>query len=104
MSAGLDGGPDAVAFDWTSVASYLDRLDGKSLNVATLVGNTPGRFAALWWGAEPRARRAGRGGNDGPAHAGARKSQRAVVREALQDGAFGLSSGLDYPPGAYATT
>jgi N-acyl-D-amino-acid deacylase len=27
-----------------------------------------------------------------------------VVREALEDGAFGLSSGLDYPPGAYATT
>jgi N-acyl-D-amino-acid deacylase len=91
MNAGLDGDPDAVAFDWTSVASYLDRLDGKSLNVATLVGNTPVRIAALGW-------------NDEPADAAAIKSQRAVVREALQDGAFGLSSGLDYPPGAYATT
>jgi hypothetical protein len=30
--------------------------------------------------------------------------QRAVLDEALADGAFGLSSGLDYPPGAYATT
>jgi N-acyl-D-amino-acid deacylase len=91
MNAGLDGDPDGVAFDWTSVASYLDRLDGKSLNVATLVGNTPVRIAALGW-------------NDQPADAEAIKSQRAVVREAMQDGAFGLSSGLDYPPGAYATT
>ncbi len=28
----------------------------------------------------------------------------AILREAMEDGAFGLSSGLDYPPGAYATT
>ena len=53
MNAGLDGDPDSVAFDWTSVASYLDRLDGKSLNVATLVGNTPVRIAALGWNDEP---------------------------------------------------
>ena len=26
------------------------------------------------------------------------------LREAMEDGAFGLSTGLDYPPGAYATT
>ncbi len=26
------------------------------------------------------------------------------LREAMEDGAYGLSSGLDYPPGAYATT
>jgi N-acyl-D-amino-acid deacylase len=91
MNAGLDGDPEGVAFDWTSVASYLDRLDGKSLNVATLVGNTPVRIAALGW-------------DDQPADAQAIERQRAVVREAMQDGAFGLSSGLDYPPGAYATT
>ena len=91
MNAGLDGDPDGVAFDWTGVASYLDRLDGKSLNVATLVGNTPVRIAALGW-------------HDHPADTKAIESQRAVVREAMQDGAFGLSSGLDYPPGAYATT
>ena len=27
-----------------------------------------------------------------------------MLREAMADGAFGLSSGLDYPPGSYATT
>ena len=29
---------------------------------------------------------------------------RAMLREGMAEGAFGLSSGLDYPPGAYATT
>ena len=28
----------------------------------------------------------------------------AMLGEAMEEGAFGLSSGLDYPPGAYATT
>ena len=28
----------------------------------------------------------------------------SLLREAMAEGAFGLSSGLDYPPGAYATT
>ena len=91
MNAGLDGDPEGLAFDWSSVASYLDRLNGRSLNVATLVGNTPVRIAALGW-------------DDVPADAGAIDRQRKVLREALEDGAFGLSSGLDYPPGAYATT
>jgi len=27
-----------------------------------------------------------------------------LLREALEEGAFGLSTGLDYPPGSYATT
>ena len=91
MNAGLDGDPPGVAFDWSTVASYLDRLDGRSLNVATLVGNTPVRIAALGW-------------DDRPADASAIASQRSVVREAMEDGAVGLSRGLDYPPGAYATT
>ena len=29
---------------------------------------------------------------------------RAMLREAMEEGAIGLSSGLDYPPGAYAST
>ena len=28
----------------------------------------------------------------------------ALLREGMEEGAFGLSSGLDYPPGSYATT
>jgi len=91
MNAGLDGDPEGVAFDWSSVASFLERLAGRSLNVATLVGNTPVRIAALGW-------------DDAPPTPRAIRTMRGVVREAHEEGAFGLSSGLDYPPGAYATT
>ena len=49
LDAGLDGRPD-IDYDWTSVASYLDRYDGTvSLNVATLIGNSQLRIAALGW-------------------------------------------------------
>jgi N-acyl-D-amino-acid deacylase len=91
MNAGLDGDPAGVAFDWSSVSGYLDRLDGQSLNVATLVGNTPVRIGGIGW-------------EDQPATPATTDRMRGIVREALEEGAFGLSTGLDYPPGAYATT
>ena len=91
LNAGLDGRPD-IAFDWATVAEQLDRYDGRvSVNVATVVGNTPLRIAALGW-------------DEVAADAAAIADQRARLREAMEDGAFGLSTGLDYPPGAYATT
>ena len=91
LDGGLDGRP-AIEYDWTSVASYLDRYDGRvSLNVAALVGNSQLRIAALGW-------------DDVPADDRAVDRMRSVLREALTDGAFGVSSGLDYPPGSYATT
>ena len=91
MDAGLDGDPP-VAHDWDSVASLLGRYDGRiSLNVATLIGNSALRIAALGW-------------DDIPADATALDRMRAMLREGMQDGAVGLSSGLDYPPGSYATT
>jgi N-acyl-D-amino-acid deacylase len=93
LNGGLDGRPDdAVAYDWSSVASYLSRFDGTtSVNIAFLVGNSPLRIAALGW-------------DDIPADVRALASQRSMLREAMEEGAFGLSSGLDYPPGAHATT
>jgi N-acyl-D-amino-acid deacylase len=91
LDAGLDGRP-AIDYDWTSVATYLARFDGTvSLNVATLVGNSALRIAALGW-------------EDVPADERAIERMRAVLREGMEDGAVGLSSGLDYPPGSYATT
>jgi len=91
LDAGLDGRPD-IDYDWRSIADYLDRYDGGvSLNVATLAGNSAVRIAALGW-------------DDVPADEHALDRMRGVLREALADGAFGLSSGLDYPPGSYATT
>jgi len=91
LDAGLDGRPD-IDYDWTSVASYLARYDGTvSLNVATLIGNSQLRIAALGW-------------DDVPADERAIDRMCGAIRDGMADGAFGLSSGLDYPPGAYATT
>ena len=39
-----------------------------------------------------------------PADAQAMERQSSILRDALGDGAYGLSTGLDYPPSAYATT
>ena len=93
MNAGLDGAPDDLPHDWSTVEQYLDRLDGihPSLNLALLVGNSALRIAALGW-------------DDVPATAAHLADMRSMLREAMEQGAMGLSSGLDYPPGAYADT
>jgi N-acyl-D-amino-acid deacylase len=105
INAGLDGDPrDAdgargtsgrgrpVTIDWATVEDVLGRYDsGMAVNVAQLVGNTALRIATLGW-------------EDREATPGAIRDQRARLREAMEQGAFGVSSGLDYPPGAYATT
>ncbi|HEY8167470.1 MAG TPA: D-aminoacylase [Candidatus Limnocylindrales bacterium] len=91
LNAGLDGRPD-LRYDWRTVDDYLARFDrAVSVNVAYLVGNSALRIAAVGWDeveADPKAM----------------DRQQALLREGMEDGAFGLSSGLDYPPGAYATT
>jgi len=90
LNSGLDGIPE-IAYDWDTVASYLDRLDGTSVNIAYLVGNSALRIAAVGW-------------DDVPAEPRAIARQQAMLREGMEAGAYGLSSGLDYPPGSYATT
>jgi len=92
MNAGLDGRPPGLDATWDTTAAYLARFDDRtSLNVAFLVGNSALRIDTLGW-------------SDVPATDSALDGMRARLAEAMQDGAFGLSSGLDYPPGAYATT
>jgi N-acyl-D-amino-acid deacylase len=105
MNAGLDGDPrDAagalgtsgrgrpITIDWATVEEVLSRYDrGTAVNVAQLVGNTALRIAALGWDHVEADERAV-------------ADQRARLREAMEEGAFGVSSGLDYPPGAFATT
>ncbi len=91
LDSGLDGRPD-LDYDWSSVGGYLSRFDGTvSVNMATLVGNSQLRIAAIGW-------------DDTPADASAIDRMTALLRESMAEGAFGLSSGLDYPPGAFATT
>ncbi|HEY7463147.1 MAG TPA: D-aminoacylase [Candidatus Limnocylindria bacterium] len=91
LNAGLDGDPP-LDYDWDTVASYLDRYDrGQAINVGVLVGNSALRIGAIGW-------------DDAPADERALASMRAMLREAMEEGAFGISSGLDYPPGSYAST
>lgn len=94
MNAGLDGAPpQSLPHDWSSVESYLQRLAGlrASVNLVMLVGNSALRIGAVGWEAAAAT----------PAQLA---NMRSMLREAMEQGAFGLSSGLDYPPGAYADT
>jgi N-acyl-D-amino-acid deacylase len=94
MNAGLDGAPpEARPLDWGTVEAYLDRLDRlrPSLNLAYLVGDSALRIGAIGW-------------EEVEASAAQVADMRAMLREAIEQGAIGLSSGLDYPPGSYADT
>jgi N-acyl-D-amino-acid deacylase len=93
MNAGLDGAPDSLTANWSTVEEYLDRLDTlqPSVNLAFLVGNSALRIGAVGWDERPASR-------------SELADMRAMLREAMEQGAVGVSSGLDYPPGAYADT
>ena len=91
LNSGLDGAPDLPG-RWSSTSEYLEMFDGKvAVNIAYIVGNSPLRIDAVGW-------------NSGPASALQKDRMRSLLREAMEQGAFGLSTGLDYPPGGYADT
>jgi N-acyl-D-amino-acid deacylase len=79
--------------EWTTLGEYLDYLvdHGVALNVASFVGAETVRVHEL--GAEDRA----------PTREELRR-MRALVRDAMQEGAVGVSSALVYAPGFYADT
>ena len=90
--AGLNGDDARAGWDWTSVASYLDRFDRRvSVNVAYLVPHNAVRVGAMGWAARlPTASELDR--------------MRGLVEEGMQDGAVGLSTGLTYPPNVWSDT
>ena len=79
--------------DWRTFGEYLKILErsGVGHNIAALVGHGAVRTAAL--GAERRA--------PNPKEL---KLMKGLVDEAMRSGAFGLSTGLVYPPGSFAKT
>jgi len=79
--------------DWTTLRQYLDSLvrRGVSPNVGSFIGAATPRVYVM--GRENRA--------PTPAEL---EQMRAVVRQAMEDGAFGIASALIYAPGAYAST
>lgn len=91
LNAGLDGSP-SLPGEWSTVAEYLAMFDDRvAVNIAYVIGNSPLRISALGW-------------EDRPATRGEVADMRAMLREGMEEGAFGLSTGLDYPPGEYADT
>jgi N-acyl-D-amino-acid deacylase len=79
--------------EWTTLGGYLDTIDkaGVSVNVASYVG-----LDNVWQGAM--------GSSFDRPTAAQKEEMKALVEEAMKDGAFGLSSMLAMPPGSLATT
>ncbi|ALE05412.1 N-acyl-D-amino acid deacylase [Arthrobacter sp. ERGS1:01] len=90
--AGWNDNPADFDFSWRTVAQYLDRLDeGIATNAAYLVPQGTVRAMVHGFG-------------EGDATDAEIAAQQAVIRQAMEDGAVGMSSGLTYTPGMYATT
>jgi N-acyl-D-amino-acid deacylase len=79
--------------DWRTLAGYYARLEhqGMGINMATYVGATQVRRVVL-------------GEDDKDPTPGQLEQMRALVRQAMRDGAVGLSTSLQYPPAPYAET
>ena len=91
LNSGLDGVP-TLPGRWSTVAEYLSMFDNQvAVNIAYIIGNSPLRINAAGW-------------DDRPATGAELENMRAMLREGMEEGAFGLSTGLDYPPGSYADT
>src|SRR2546429_2225478 len=82
-----------LKIDWTTLDGYFARLEksGTPLNIGTYVGAAQVREAIL-------------GDVDRAPTADELEKMKALVAQAMQDGAFGLSTALIYPPGHYAKT
>ena len=78
---------------WTTLGEYLQHLEdrGVSTNVASLVGASSVRLHEM-------------GYEDRPATAEELDRMKKLVRQAMREGAMGLSSALVYVPGSFAST
>ena len=91
LNSGLDGNPPLPG-RWSTVADYLSMFDNRvAVNICYVIGNSPLRIATVGW-------------DDRPAGGTELENMKALLREGMEEGAFGLSTGLDYPPGSYADT
>lgn len=86
MTVDLDWG-------WKSFADYFRRLEkrGIAVNVAPLIGHGALRIAVM-------------GYEDRQPTDDELNQMKELLNEAMNEGAFGLSSGLAYPPGCFADT
>ncbi|MDJ1134583.1 D-aminoacylase [Streptomyces iconiensis] len=89
---GWNGDGGDIDFDWSTVGGYLDRIDrqGTALNAAYLIPQGSVRMLAMGWADRPAT-------GDEVAH------MKRLVAEGMEQGAVGMSSGLTYTPGMYAS-
>jgi len=82
-----------VSWKWRTFDDYLQALQkgGLGINIAPLVGHGAIRIAV-------------KGLDESPATPTELERMKGLLEEAMQAGAFGLSTGLVYPPGCYAST
>lgn len=78
-------------FAWTRLSEFLDTVEarGSSVNFCTAVGHGTLRIAVMGFDA-------------GKPDTKQMQAMKSYLREALEDGAFALTSGLIYPPGSYS--
>jgi dihydroorotase/N-acyl-D-amino-acid deacylase len=82
-----------LSADWQTLGEYFARLErsGLGINLASYVGATSVREAVI-------------GGENRPPTAAELERMRALVREAMEQGAVGVSTALEYAPAPYAST
>jgi len=80
-----------IELDWRDIKGFLSRLEqkGMALNYATLVGHGNLRGASM-------------GFHDMPPKNEELEKMKMLMARSIQDGACGLSTGLEYAPGGYA--
>jgi N-acyl-D-amino-acid deacylase len=90
-TAGFSGNPELTE-RWSSVADFLACFDNRcALNVAYLIPNGNVRMEVM-------------GLADRPSLPAEREAMGRLIRAGMEQGAVGLSSGLDYIPSRYADT
>ncbi|NIU38995.1 amidohydrolase family protein, partial [Candidatus Bathyarchaeota archaeon] len=82
-----------VDLDWSTMKQYLDRLEnqGIAINVVPLVGHANLRVCAMGFD------------NRSPTKTELEEMKKQLART-MEEGAFGMSTGLIYPPSCYAST
>ncbi|ACO47929.2 D-aminoacylase [Deinococcus deserti] len=81
------------ARNWTRFGDWMSAQEGvgASVNFGSFLGGTTVRLCV-------------RGHAAGPSTPEELDSMRRIVRESMEDGAFGLATALEYPPGSFADT
>ncbi len=91
LFAPLNGEGENLDWSWRSVSEYLSRFRGIGQNAAYLLPQGTIRSSVV-------------GPEDRPATGAEMDAMRSLVEEGMRDGAFGLSTGLSYPPGVFSST